>query len=477
MFSNNPELRLKHTFLFLFLSFGILFGSANASFAPNAWDVLRNQLSIDHETDQPDVQEQLRWLMKHPAYLQKLARSEPYMYHILTEVRKRNLPGELALIPMIESAYDPFAVSRAGAAGLWQIMPGTGGAYGLRQDWWFDGRRSVRHATDAALNYFTYLNKYFNGNWLLAIAAYDAGEGSVSRAITTSGQSDRVDFWALPVPAETKAYVPRLLALAEVIKYPDRYNITLPDIPHEPYFEEVNIGSQIDLNQAAKLAGISYRELIKLNAGYNRWTTAPNQPFKLLIPANRVMNFNQNLAHLPWEKRVSWIKHQVRPGDSLDSIAQQYATTAKLLRELNQLKTDKLANNQTILIPGTKSTPVIMTRAPTISIADRPASYQIYKVVHIVQANDTFQTLEKKYLVTTAKIRDWNNLDSTTRLVKGQQLLIWRKVISPGIYTVAIGDSLGSIAKKHKTTKASLIKLNPDLTTRVLQPGQRIIIG
>lgn len=478
MVFNNPGLRLKLIFLFTILGVSILFGSANASFGPNVWDVLRNQLSIDHEIDQPDVQEQLRWLVKHPAYLQKFARSEPYMYHILTEVRKRNLPGELALIPMIESAYDPFAYSRAGAAGLWQIMPGTGGAYGLKQDWWFDGRRSVKHATTAALDYFTYLNKYFNGNWLLSIAAYDAGEGSVSRAITNSGQSsDRVDFWALPVPAETKAYVPRLLALAEVIKYPDRYNITLPDIPHEPYFEEVNIGSQIDLSQAAKLAGISYRELIKLNPGFNRWTTPPYQPFKLLIPANRVMNFNQNLAHMPWEKRVSWIKHQVRSGDSLDIIAKQYATTAKLLKELNQLKTDTLVTNQTILIPGTKSTPVIMNKAPTISIADRPATSQIYKVVHIVQANDTFQSLEKKYLVTTTKIRDWNNFDSTTKLATGQQLMIWRKTISPGIYTVTIGDSLGSVAKKHKTSKASLIKLNPDLATKVLQPGQRIIIG
>lgn len=469
----------KNTISGLFLILVLFSSSANAWVAPNIWDVLRNQLAIDHEVSQPDVQEQLRWLIKHPGYLHQLAKSEPYIYHILTEIRKRNMPGELALIPMIESAYNPFAYSVAGAAGLWQIMPGTGGAYGLKQDWWFDGRRSIRPATDAALNYFQYLNKYFNGNWLLAIAAYDAGEGSVSRAITNSGQqSGKIDFWALPVPAETKAYVPRLLALAELIKYPERYKLVLPNIPHEPYFKEVHIGSQIDLNQAAKLAGISYKELIKLNPGYNRWATAPNQPFSLLIPANKVSNFNHNLSHIPLEKRVSWIKHHVQTGDNLDSIARHYFTTAKLLRELNQLKTDKLIQNQSILIPGTKNAPsVTLSKAPTLYIPDRLPISQIYKVVHIVQPDDTFQTLEKKYQVTHTKIRDWNKLGVANKLTVGQQLLIWRRTNLPGIYTVAIGDSLVSIVKKHKTSVASLQKLNPDLTTRTLKPGQRLIIG
>lgn len=472
------RLTFKKAILLLVSISGILANSAQASFAPNIWDVLRNQLSMDHQINQPAVQEQLRWLAKHPGYIKQFARAEPYMYHILTEIRQRNLPGELALIPMIESSYNPFAHSSAGAAGLWQIMPGTGGAYGLKQDWWFDGRRSIRPATDAALNYFSYLNKYFNGNWLLAIAAYDAGEGSVSRAITNSGQqSGKIDFWTLPVPAETKAYIPRLLALAELVKYPERYNITLPDIPHEPYFKEVNIGSQIDLNQAARLAGISYKELIKLNPGYNRWATAPNQPFKLLIPANKATNFSSNLAHIPHEKRVSWIKHQVLPGDNMDSIAKKYSTTARLIRELNQLKTNKLIINQSILIPGSKSAPLLMVKAPTIYIPDRPPAVQTYKVIHIVQPSDTWQSLEIKYQVTHAKIMNWNNFSEAKKLTPGQQLLVWRKAISPGIYTIAIGDSLASIAKKYNTTTTSLQKFNPGLATPMLKPGQRLIVG
>ena len=155
---------------FLLLTSSYLFSNLVYA-APNVWDVLRSQFALNHEVTQPEVQTQLRWLVAHPSYLQKLARSEPYIYHIVTEIKKRRMPGEIALLPMIESAYDPFAYSGAGAAGLWQLMPGTGNNLGLKQDWWFDGRRSIRPSTDAALNYLTYLNKYFNGNWILAIAA------------------------------------------------------------------------------------------------------------------------------------------------------------------------------------------------------------------------------------------------------------------------------------------------------------------
>ena len=220
--------------------------TATAQSFPNVWDVLRKQFTLNHEVTHPEVQNQLRWLISHPSYLQQLAQSEPYIYHIVTEIRKRNLPGEIALIPMIESAYDPFAYSGAGAAGLWQLMPGTGTDLGLKRDWWFDARRSIRPSTDAALNYLSRLNKFFNGNWLLTFAAYDSGEGTVAKCIKMSNQRGSVSFWALPVPQETKAYIPRLLALAEVIQNPQRYHVQLPDIPHMPYFEEVNIGSQID---------------------------------------------------------------------------------------------------------------------------------------------------------------------------------------------------------------------------------------
>ncbi|MCC5014919.1 MULTISPECIES: lytic transglycosylase [unclassified Legionella] len=462
---------------FLLLTSSYLFSNLVYA-APNVWDVLRSQFALNHEVTQPEVQTQLRWLVAHPSYLQKLARSEPYIYHIVTEIKKRRMPGEIALLPMIESAYDPFAYSGAGAAGLWQLMPGTGNNLGLKQDWWFDGRRSIRPSTDAALNYLTYLNKYFNGNWILAIAAYDSGEGTVARAIKNSRQYSRnISFWTLPVPQETKAYVPRLLALAEIIKYPQRYHITLPDIPHVPYFEEVNIGSQIDLNHAAKLAGISYKDLIKLNPGFNRWTTAPYKPFNLLIPADKVAHFNRNLANVPEEKRVSWTRHQVSGGDNLGSIARRYFTTVKLIRELNQLKSDKLKLGQYVLIPSTKNTTVAAAKKPVTPITDQPATAQSYKVLHIVQAGDTYQSLEKKYNVSAANIRLWNHIKGKTPLKTGSQLTLWKTTVKYGVYIVKAGDNLSSIAKRNNTKVAVLTRLNPSINKRLLRPGQKLVIG
>ncbi|MFI4919821.1 MAG: transglycosylase SLT domain-containing protein, partial [Legionellales bacterium] len=351
-------------FLFCFLIFLGLSHTSTVSATPDVWDVLRGELTLNHEITRPEVQEQMQWLIAHPSYVQKVCRqSEPYIYHILGEIKKRKLPGELALLPMIESAYDPFAYSGAGAAGLWQLMPRTGSDLGLKQDWWFDGRRSIGPSTTAALNYLLYLNKFFNGNWILAFAAYDAGEGTIDHAIKiTQRPNEAVFFWNLPIPRETKVYVPRLLALAELIKNPSRYKIDLPEIPYLPYFEEVNIGSQIDLNHAARLAGITYKELIKLNPGFNRWTTAPYKPFKLLIPAENVERFNLNLANFPEENRVSWTKHNVKNGDNLANIATRYHTTVNLIKQLNQLTSNGVKPNQAILIPSSKNTNVVTNK-------------------------------------------------------------------------------------------------------------------
>ncbi|WP_298624772.1 LysM peptidoglycan-binding domain-containing protein [uncultured Legionella sp.] len=401
-----------------------------AGSAPDVWDVLRREFTISHEVTRPEVQEQIRWLVAHPSYINKVSsQSEPYIYHIIGEIKKRKLPGELALIPMVESAYDPFVYSGAGAAGLWQLMPRTGSELGLKQDWWFDGRRSIRPSTDAALNYLIYLNKFFNGNWILAIAAYDAGEGTIGRAIkSTTNPGKTVFFWNLPVPRETKLYVPRLLALAEIIKNPGRYHVSLPNIPYLPYFEEVNIGSQIDLNHAAKLAGITYKELKKLNPGYNRWTTAPYKPFKLLIPAEKVERFNLNLSNFPEDKRVSWPKHQVQKGDSLDSIAARYNTTVKLIKQLNQLTGNNVKQDQAILIPSSKKPPVIVKQQLPVS-----------------------------------KTAPNNSSQS-----KGQQL----------VYIVKKGDSLSVIAKRNQTKVKAILALNPGLRkNKILRLGQKIRIG
>ena len=456
--------------------------SAIAYSPPDVWDVLRSEFTLSHEVSRPEVQEQIRWLVAHPSYLHKVSRQcEPYIYHILAEIKKRKLPGELALLPMIESAYDPFAYSGVGAAGLWQLMPRTGSDLGLKQDWWYDGRRSIGPSTDAALNYLLYLNKLFNGNWILAIAAYDSGEGTIARSIkSTNRPGQPVYFWNLPIPRETKIYVPRLLALAEIIKNPIRYHVNLPNIPYLPYFEEVNIGSQIDLNHAAKLAGISYKELIKLNPGFNRWTTAPYKPFRLLIPTEKVERFNLNLANFPEEKRVSWTKHRVRQGDSLNNIATRYHTTVNLIKQLNQLTTNFIRPNQSILIPSSKNTAVIAKKDSTVStpLVRKLTTAQNLHIIHIVQTNDTLQKIQKIYGVSAKDVQNWNKLSNIKSLNKGQQLVIWKKVKQPIPYLVKPGDSLSVIAQQHHTKINSIINLNPGLgKNKPLRMGQKILIG
>lgn len=483
----------------------IFCGITNTHATSDVWEVLRGEFKLDHEVSREEVQAQIRWLIAHPGYLQKtFSQSQPYIYHIVTEIKKRNLPGELALIPMIESSFNPFAYSVVGAAGLWQLMPGTGKDFGIKQDWWFDGRRSIDHSTDAALNYLAYLNKFFDGNWTLSIASYDAGEGTISRAIKAAQQEKRSpSYWDLSIPRETQIYVPRLLAFAEIVKNAEQYKLTIPPIPYQPYFQEVNIGSQIDLNHAAKLAGISYRELIKLNPGYNHWTTAPYKPFKLLIPTEKVRQFNLNLANFPEDKRVSWTKHQVQEGDNLDSIATRYHTTVNLIKQLNQLTTNQVKINQSILIPSTRNAPLMSAPSPKQEIAlvkttyyGKPSQHNVptpaptapasafapavgsHRMIHIVQIADSYQRLEKMYGVNANDILTWNKLSSDQRLQVGQQLIIWKTAKPVRPYIVQNGDTLDGIAKRHKLPVNQILSLNPGLQWNTpLYIGQKILIG
>ncbi|MBL7480385.1 transglycosylase SLT domain-containing protein [Legionella bononiensis] len=428
----NTFIRKKIQLLFSSLIFFVINTHANTIQTPDVWDVLRGEFKMNHEINRPEVQDQIRWLLDHPGFVTKVCqKAEPYLYHVTREIQRRNLPGELALLPMIESAYDPFAYSKVGAAGLWQIMPVTGNQLGLIQDWWFDGRRSINHSTDAALTHLTHLNKVFNGNWILSIAAYDAGEGAIGRAVKAHNPDGRnVSFWELNVPKETQVYVPRFLALAEIMSNPQAYKINLPATPFRPYFEEVNIGSQIDLSHAASLAGISVNELTKLNPGYNRWATAPYKPFTLLIPIAKVTQFYFNLSHSPVEKRVSWTKHLVLPSDSLRSIARQYHTTITLIKKLNRLSDHYIRPNQVLLIPSTKNTPVLPFHEISKSkfLSQTSIKGKVYRVIHIVQPNESYRTLEMLYKVSTQDIMNWNHLGSGVALVQGQQLIIWKKI-------------------------------------------------
>ena len=267
------------------------------------WDPIRAHLQLtSSEEHQPAVQEQIQWFVKNPAYLNDaVSRAAPYMGYVYTQVTKRNLPTELVLLPIIESGYNPSATNASsGAAGMWQLMSATAHAYGVHQDKGFDGRRDLSSSTNAALDYLTYLKSFFGGNWLLAIAAYNTGEGNVQNAIRHNTQRDKnTSFWALPLADETRSYIPRLLALAAIVKDPAKYGVTLPPISAKPYLELVDVGrTGMSLSHAAKLAGMNLSELQQLNPGVKSSTATLTQG-QFALPIDRIALYRKQLAALP----------------------------------------------------------------------------------------------------------------------------------------------------------------------------------
>jgi membrane-bound lytic murein transglycosylase D len=460
----------KLTISCVFLLFFLLSIRVDAQPVNDSWGVVRQQFSLDHQLNQPEVQQQLHWLISHPKYFYKLTQAKPFIYHIITEIQKRNMPGELALIPMLESAYNPFAYSGAGAAGLWQLMPQTGKHLGVQGDWWVDGRRSINASTTAALNYFQHLNRFFKGDWLLAIAAYDCGEGTIKRLMNQRPSYER-SIWYLDLPHETQVYVPRLLALAEIIAHPEKYHVTLPYVIHEPFFKEVHIDGQIDLNQAAKLAGVNYHELLKLNPGFNHWATSPNHP-KLLIPVKNAEQFSRNLANTPINIRASFEHYLVKSGDTLSSIAYRYHTQSQLLAKINHLENMKLNPGMLLNIPSLK--PQLMPVQKTIRSVQAINPKQ-YKILHIVQAHETLESISHKYQINSTDIRAWNHL-SSNNLSPGQKLMIWRQTNGNSFYVVKQGDSFNHIAQVHHISPMYLSRLNPNVLPRQIKPGMKLKI-
>lgn len=321
------------------------------------WEKLGQGLKIPDAEKQPEVQEQIRWFIAHPSYLERTTdRARPYLYTVYQEVKSRNLPTELALLPINESAYYPFSYSSTGATGIWQLMPGTANDWGLKHNFWYDGRRDIFDSTNAALDYLTYLNNFFNGDWLLTIAAYDTGEGNVQKAIARNLRDGLpTDFWSLRLSAETRSYVPRLLALAAIIAHPDRYPVPLPAIDAKPVVAPVEVNHQINLTDAAKLAGISVNELKVLNPGLRATATDPDST-KLLVPIDSAENFKANVSSLaPAETEQptqNYSHYRVQSGDTLESIANHFGISVDSLRQTNNLYTRHVIPGTTLLIPN-----------------------------------------------------------------------------------------------------------------------------
>nr|WP_305908961.1 transglycosylase SLT domain-containing protein [Methylomarinum sp. Ch1-1]MDP4521828.1 transglycosylase SLT domain-containing protein [Methylomarinum sp. Ch1-1] len=379
------------------------------------WERLLSLYALP-EIDNERINQQLQWYLRHPEYIERIQqRAEPYLYFILEEVEAKKIPGELALLPAIESAFKPQAYSSSRAAGLWQFIPSTGRFFGLKQNWWYDGRRDVFASTQAATRYLKELSEEFDDDWLLALASYNAGKGNIRKAIKRNLDLDlESDYWALQLRQETMDYVPRLLAIAKIFADPQQYNIKLHDIPNQPYFEVVNIQSQLDLSKAVEMAQTPTDAFFKLNPGFNRWSTDPDGPHRLLIPIDKADQFKHKLARLPEKERMKWIRHKIQPGENLGIIAHKYQSSVIAIKRSNRLSGNMIRAGKYLLIPVSQR-PLNMAAS-----RDHPQTSQVYTV----KKGDTFWQIARKFSVNSRDIARWNQLSLTTPLQPGQKLLI-----------------------------------------------------
>ncbi len=470
--------------------------SLNDKVLPNSndvWQRIRGQLSFDIPENNRLVM-QRNWYVKHPSYLNRVAkRAEPFLYYIVAELEKNNVPVELALLPIVESAFDPFAYSHGRASGMWQFVPGTGKRFGMKQNWWYDGRRDVVASTQGAIAYMKYLHKFFDGDWLLALAAYNSGEGRVQRAVRKNKkQGKNTDFWSLDLPKETRAYVPKLLALADIIKRPEHFNLSLYEIANREVITQVDIKSQLDLAKAASLADLSLAELQRLNPGFNRWSTDPDGPHRLVLPKHKVANFEQELAKLNKADRLAWQRYKIKNGDNLGYIANKFHTHIDLIRQVNNIQGNQIRAGKYLLIPVAAKSLDSYILSQQQRIAKKQAKpQQGFKVMHTVVSGDNLWDLSQHYKVSSRNIAKWNGFAPRDTLKLGQKLVIWQKPTSSSkvakansgleqaimrniTYKVRRGDSFARIADKFNVRISDIERWNSLSRNKYLQPGQRL---
>ena len=410
---------------------------------PYMWDRIADEMQLPMPND-PDVIAYRDWYIKHPKYLRTVTeRAAPFLHLITEEIDKRQMPMELVLLPIVESAYNPNARSHGNAVGLWQFLSASGRRYGLKQDYWYDGRRDVVASTQAALDYLAQLNAYFEGDWLNAVAAYNAGEGRIQNAITANrAKGKATDFFSLNLPRQTMEYVPRLMALADVIKNAKKYGIDLPKVPNRPSVRLIDTKGQIDLRTAAEQANMSLPALKKLNPGFNRNITSPQGPNHLLVPISIADELELALADMAPQKRVRsdservavasndaesatkvvsgsslTIHHKVKRGDTLKNIANVYGVSEKNLMKWNRLTKKKLKSGQVLPV----NAPVKNTVGKTakVSVAKAAVKSKRYEV----RRGDSLSSIAEKFQIKVNDLVRWNGLGHN-RLKPGQTLTV-----------------------------------------------------
>jgi membrane-bound lytic murein transglycosylase D len=450
------------------------------------------------DVDQDAVTRQLDWFVANPDYVQQsFQRAALYLYHITTQLEARGMPLELALLPVIESAYEPYAYSRARAMGLWQFIPGTGSRFGLKQNWWYDGRRDVIESTRAALDYLQYLHDEFNGDWLLAIAAYNCGEAEVSAAVQYNEKRGRpVDFWHLRLPAETRAYVPKLLAMKRLVASPESYGLTFSPVPNKPYFTRVDTHGQIDLQVAAEIAGVSADVIYELNPAFHRWATDPSGPFYLLLPTGAAPTFLANIVQLSPDERMRVNHYVVQHGDTMARIARHFGTTPDEIRQLNDLPSGAVVIGNELRVPAdvNQLPRKVLLAAARVDARNRRLLRPRMRVV--VHRGDSLWAIARRHGVDVHTLALLNGIQPGDTLHAGQRLTLTSARVSGGTdsdsdyvaapthssrhtrrvtYIVRAGDTLYRISRVFQVSVQQIESWN-QLAHTSLWPGEHLLI-
>jgi membrane-bound lytic murein transglycosylase D len=392
------------------------------------------------DLDTQDVKTAEAWYVARPDYVARMVeRSRRYLYYIVSEVQKRGMPTEIALLPMIESAYNPMAYSRSRASGIWQFIPSTGKHFGLAQNWWFDERRDVVAATESALDYLQQLYAEF-GDWCLALAAYNWGEGSVRRAIAANTKRGLpTDYLSLSMPAETRQYVPKLQAVKNIINDPESFGLDLADLPDAPYFAVVHTTRKMDVQKAAELAEMPLEEFLSLNPQHNRPVIAGADAATLLLPYDKAELFVAKLE-LSDQPMVTWQAYKTRPGETLAQVAARFNMPLETLRTVNGIgaRTTTVPTGHALLVPSQAPSDATAATLQNVVFTAVPSSRTVY---HRVGKGETLASIANRYAVTQQDIRSWNR-DLGTKLVTGQRL----RIVSDG------GPAAGVRSSRKKPT-------------------------
>ncbi len=458
-------------------------------FYPNIWNEMSQHFDLaDHYHGK--YENYLAFYNDRKRHLEKVSeRAKPYLYYIFNEVKKREMPYEIALLPIVESGFRADARSHQRAVGLWQFIPSTAEIFNLDRNWWFDGRKDVILSTNAALDYLEKLYKLNNDDWLLALASYNAGLGNVYRAqkkyrkkhANQAGiESYQPNYWDIQsyLPKETQGYVPKLLAVSHIIEHADLFGVEIEAVDNEPFFTQIELDKQIALAQVASISETPKALLELLNPGYHRPATPPNGPYHILLPSDKAERFQAELSKNSEMFDIQWAKHKIRPGDSLSVIAERYQTSGNAIKKLNGMKTSKIRAGKTLLIPiPADSVQHISKQTRLAENKTSTAKPNTEQGVHIVKSGDSLWKLAKEYHVSTADIANWNNISARQPLKLGQKLRIYSDKFGVKIeHTLKKGESLWTLAKKYKVTTNKIAQWNKISPKKVLQPGMKLLV-